>query len=352
MPSSATRVRIFLASPGDVAAERDQLAKVVQELNVTLSALAPAQGIVLELIRWETHVHPGLGTDAQDVVNQQVDDYDIFVGIMWRRFGTPTSRSESGTAEEFELAHSAWRERRRLLQILFYFCQAPAAPPSTNDEVQQLARVVAFRQELSHHGLVWEYDDHAAFADTIRPHLVMVLGRMLHGDAPAAAVAAGAQRVPDADLDVSRRQVAELAREYERLRDTMRAGDERTRRMEVVASRMRSLALSLVPLMDELVVSRSPGDRLAAVTTLQAIPDDRFLHWLAERVAAEKPFTGYHAALALLSAARTLDPSALPAVAAAVQQAREARVRRDSDRDLTLAYAENELERRLEDHAT
>jgi len=47
MPTTATRVRIFVASPSDVAGERDQLAKVVQELNITLSALAPRQGVVV-----------------------------------------------------------------------------------------------------------------------------------------------------------------------------------------------------------------------------------------------------------------------------------------------------------------
>jgi hypothetical protein len=352
MPSAATRVRIFLASPGDVVAERDQVAKVVQELNTTLSALAPDQGIVLELIRWESHVHPGLGTDAQDVVNQQIDDYDIFVGVMWRRFGTPTSRAESGTEEEFRIAHRAWRDRRRLLQILFYFCQAPSAPPSQAEEVAQLGRVVAFRQELTSQGLVWEYDDHAAFADTIRPHLVMVLGRLVHeGRAPTderlvTPSPTGAARLPDADLAVVQRQVSELADEYERIRSTMIPGDARTRRMEVVASRMRTLALSTTPLLEELTTSRSPGMRLAAVSTLQAIPNTRFLPWLAERIEQEKPFVGYHAALALLSAARTVELSALATVEAAVQRARSARVRRDTDRDITLGHVEDELRRR------
>jgi hypothetical protein len=84
MPTPALRVRIFAASPSDVPGERTQLAKVVQELNITLSALAPAAGIVLGLVGWETHVHPGFGRDPQAVVNQQIGAYDIFVGIMWR----------------------------------------------------------------------------------------------------------------------------------------------------------------------------------------------------------------------------------------------------------------------------
>jgi len=51
-------IRIFVASPGDVQNERDQLGQVVQELNSTLSALVPERGLMLELVRWETHAHP------------------------------------------------------------------------------------------------------------------------------------------------------------------------------------------------------------------------------------------------------------------------------------------------------
>jgi hypothetical protein len=342
----ATKIRIFLASPGDVGGEREQLAKVVQELNITLSALAPARGVVLELVRWETHVHPGLGRDAQDVVNQQIGDYDIFVGIMWRRFGTKTKIAESGTEEEFRIAHTAWERTRKLFQILFYFCQAPAAPPATAEEVAQLGRVVAFRQELTQRGLVWEYADHSAFSDTVRPHLIMVFGRMLQSASPAAVATGTAQAASASDVAVARHEVRELAKEYEKLRREMLPGDARTRRLEVVASRMRTIALSLFPLLAELSGSDSPGERLAAVTTLQSIPHPAYLTWLAERLSQERPFIGYHAALALLNAARTLDGTELPLVGDALALARRAAVKPDTDRNSTLKLAEEELARR------
>jgi hypothetical protein len=348
MPTTATRVRIFVASPSDVAGERDQLAKVVQELNVTLSALAPSQGVVVELLRWESHVAPGMGRDAQGVVNEQIGSYDIFVGIMWRRFGTPTAVAASGTEEEFRRAHQVWSDGRRPLQILFYFCNGHAPPPADVDEVEQLGRVVAFRTELTRHGLVWEYPDHAGFADVVRPHLVLVLGRMVNeGKSAAELVGPSPGGVPDADVALTRRQVGELASEYERVRAALPRGDERTRRLEVIASRMRTLALSTYPLIDELSRSDSAGSRLAAVSTLQALPDRRFVTWLAERVRAEKPFIGYHAALALLAAARTLELSELAVVRSAIEHARSPRLRRDTDRDTTLTYALAELDRRM-----
>jgi hypothetical protein len=60
--SPTDKIRIFVASPGDVQDERDQLGQVVQELNTTLSALVPERGLVLELVKWETHARPGTGS--------------------------------------------------------------------------------------------------------------------------------------------------------------------------------------------------------------------------------------------------------------------------------------------------
>ena len=56
----------------------------------------------IESKKWEKDVFPAFGEDSQDVINKQIGtDYNIFVGIMWKKFGTPTSRAESGTEEEF-----------------------------------------------------------------------------------------------------------------------------------------------------------------------------------------------------------------------------------------------------------
>lgn len=85
----------------------------------------------------------------------------------------------------------------------------------------------------------------------------------------------------------------------------MTRGPERTHRMEVVASQMRALSLAAYPLLGELARSTLPGERLAAVTFLQTQPKREFFRWLAERMTEEEPFIGYHAAVALLNAARS-----------------------------------------------
>jgi hypothetical protein len=101
------------------------------------------------------------------------------------------------------------------------------------------------------------------------------------------------------------RQEAEaLAYEYERVRASMLPGDERTRRMEVVVAKMRTIGRAVYPLRHELAASSSPGKRLQAIAALQVVPDYDMLNWLAERIKAERPFISYHALLALIEAAR------------------------------------------------
>src|SRR5262245_16265927 len=156
MQADFRKIRIFVASPSDVQAEREQLAKVINELNLTITAVAPEKRVLLELIRWETHVAPSLGTDAQDVVNRQIGAYDGFGGILWKRMGTPTAVAASGTEAEFNRAYEIW-QRNSTLPVLLYFCQRPFPLPRLREEVDQLSKVVDFRSKVSAVGLVADY---------------------------------------------------------------------------------------------------------------------------------------------------------------------------------------------------
>jgi hypothetical protein len=167
------RFRIFVASPGDVQAERDALKEVVEEINRT-----HGNEFMADLVRWETHVHPDLGS-PQEVVNRQIGPYDIFIGIMWNRFGTPTGRADSGTEEEFRRAHDSWQESGRP-RVLFYFCGRPAAL-DTDEEIEQRRKVLSFRNGLDKKALIWKYGSPEQFAGLVRPHLIGVLKELLDG---------------------------------------------------------------------------------------------------------------------------------------------------------------------------
>jgi len=171
MTEQVIKLRVFVASPGDVQKERELLGNVIGELN---RGIAGEKGLVLELVRWETHAWPDIGEDAQDVINRQIAPGDVFVGIMWNRFGTPTKRAESGTKEEFDRAYAYWKQYGRP-KIMFYFNLAPFSP-SSMDELEQKGKILTFKEELGDKGaLYWEYNGANEFERVVREHLTQVV---------------------------------------------------------------------------------------------------------------------------------------------------------------------------------
>lgn len=163
------QVSLFLASPGDVSRERAQVRSVVAELNLTLGK---ARGFIVDVWDWQTHAAPAFGGDAQSLINRQadfLDSCDVFVGLMWNRFGTPTPRAASGTEEEFRLAVSRY-ERAHRPEILFYFRSSPARL-STQEQLDQKGRVLRFKAEMQQAGLTWDYQSVADFRTQFHRHL-------------------------------------------------------------------------------------------------------------------------------------------------------------------------------------
>jgi hypothetical protein len=157
---------------------------VIGELNTTW---ASTLGIRLELLQWRTHVAPGVGLDAQEVINKQIgDDFDIFIGIMWARFGSPTPRAGSGTEEEFDRALARLRHNPTALRIMFYFKNDPIAPGQIDPE--QFARVAAFRKRLESEGVLYA-EFTGPFDDFVRIHLSRELQDWVKSGGVTAAVA-------------------------------------------------------------------------------------------------------------------------------------------------------------------
>ena len=182
------QIRLFLSSPGDVKAERDKVPLVVEQLN---NILGDYLNIHIKVMKWETQVAPDMGR-PQEVINQQIGDYDLFVGIMWKRFGTPSGKADSGTEEEFKIAYDNWKKFGRP-RILFYFSQRPYTPQSA-EEALQWVKVLNFKKdfqgnESKHAGLIFEYQSFEEFTDLLQTHLSKVIKEWFpsKGDAPSCA---------------------------------------------------------------------------------------------------------------------------------------------------------------------
>jgi hypothetical protein len=120
MPTLIEKYKVFLASPGDLANDRQSIEEVISELNTTYGS---RNNLIIELVKWETHSAPAASnSDVQSVIDNDIKlDYDLFIGILWARFGTPTNKFESGTEQEFYNAYEIHKKTPNSVQILFYF---------------------------------------------------------------------------------------------------------------------------------------------------------------------------------------------------------------------------------------
>lgn len=178
VPRSETVLQVFVASPGDVTEEREVFESVVDELNRTWSK---SLGVRLELLRWETTTRPGIGREPQAVINSQIgDEYDVFIGILWGRIGTPTSKAESGTLEEFERARARWKADPSSVEIMVYF-KDKAIKPSEIDGDQN-NRVQRFKSSLGDEGVLHRtFEGIENFESLIRAHLSAVAQKWSKG---------------------------------------------------------------------------------------------------------------------------------------------------------------------------
>ena len=162
-------INVFLASPGDVVQENQSVREILESINRTLGE---EKGVQLKVVNWKTDSFPSYGGDAQALLNDQIADmgrYDLFIGIMWNRFGTATPRAGSGTEEELLRAVESF-EKIGSPQIMFYFNQAPHSFKSA-EEAEQKMKVLAFKKNLELKSLPYEYNDLDDFKHSFRNHI-------------------------------------------------------------------------------------------------------------------------------------------------------------------------------------
>lgn len=169
MPEQITKYKIFLASPSDLFEERVAAEEVIKELNMTHGN---KNNYVLELLKWETHSLPGIAENhIQELINTDIgQDFDIFIGMLWAKFGTPTATSGSGTEEEFNLAYKRHTNNSEQIKFLFYFKNA-AIPPN-NIDPEQLLKVQNFKKSVQDKNILYgQFDSVDIFTKYLRMHI-------------------------------------------------------------------------------------------------------------------------------------------------------------------------------------
>jgi hypothetical protein len=169
-------IRVFVSSPDDVMSERAVLDEVVASINQTEGQ---SYGVRLELFKWEEHIVPQIGPGRQDVMDRQVPEYHIYLGIMSTKFGDPTGDHGCGTEKEFSDALKKWKQADTPW-ITFYF---DAQPKMTGDpeQAKQFTQVCEFRSSLEKMGIVATYTgargSRGSFYEKVSEHLRKIVHR-------------------------------------------------------------------------------------------------------------------------------------------------------------------------------
>lgn len=137
------RVTVFVACTSDHSAEVDAVRKAADTVN----KLPSSDDVVIRVQHWQADVTPSLNSDAQEAVNVQIGrNWDIFVGILGHRIGTPTARAESGLAEEIRFA---LEQRGRLPAECIQIYRKTKLPSADDIDIDQLVGVESLLRECS-----------------------------------------------------------------------------------------------------------------------------------------------------------------------------------------------------------
>ena len=165
--------KIFIGSPSDVQEEREIIEEIINEMNDLYEHLDIPK---LKLISLKTDVRSKIGDfEGQSAIDKQIDGkYNVFIGILWKKFGTKTENYDSGTQQEFYNAYSRYKENPKSMEIMFYFCERTSKFSEIDGE--QLALVQKFRKKLEDNkGLYKTYSSLEEFRDTIKNDLKLLV---------------------------------------------------------------------------------------------------------------------------------------------------------------------------------
>lgn len=156
--TDVTQLKVVILSASDMEHEQEVIRAVIGELNVALEKA----GLPVSLlpVRWTELTKVVNGQDPQRQINLGLfENFDIAVGLMWRRYASPTPRSNSAMEEEVnivlrEIEKLEKKPERQGKKLMFFFCERPIPFPQNDGDVKQLKAALTFKKKVMKLGLV------------------------------------------------------------------------------------------------------------------------------------------------------------------------------------------------------
>jgi predicted NACHT family NTPase len=150
---------VFISYPKDVIDLKNQVFKACKEFNYHLSEKTK---YIIEP-RDFTFIISDAGPNAQSLINKLIAKSDIFIGILWKRFGSPTGavnpqtgdEYESGMREEFDKALDK-KQNDNNFKICFFFKNTTNIDINTSEDAEQLKKVLLFKKELQDEHIMYK----------------------------------------------------------------------------------------------------------------------------------------------------------------------------------------------------
>lgn len=156
---NTTLIRVFVSCPGDVSREKDIIKKLCESRNHVFSV--NNRGIMFQVLDFKDIVAPW-GNRSQEDINVRFSGYDIYIGLLWMRYGTVSGAEDpitgipygSGTEEEFR---NAVQKRKDGEEIGIYFFFKEPRDVEDEDEEKELSKVKKFKREIQGNGWVHSF---------------------------------------------------------------------------------------------------------------------------------------------------------------------------------------------------
>lgn len=160
MSDKITEIKVFISCPSDVIKEKDIVVNVCKSLSTILKKWK----ISVSPLYWRRDATPIMtGGKPQEIIDKFLceSNYDIYIGILWKRFGERLESGLTPTESEFENAFERYKSEKRPLISVFF--KRNKFYPNNQYETEQFQSVQKFAEKLRRIGLYAEFTNNKDF---------------------------------------------------------------------------------------------------------------------------------------------------------------------------------------------
>ena len=173
MSREINQIKVFVSCPSDVEDEKQIVRDVCDSIT---KAYSRSRNIQITAIDWKKDVFPEItGERTQSMISNQTGEYDIYIGILWKRFGDKQKNGLTPTEEEFEEAFKRRQETGKPVIKLFF--KRDEYYSNGFYEAQQAAEVQRFKEKIKNRniGLYDEFRGKEEFQGKVNESILHII---------------------------------------------------------------------------------------------------------------------------------------------------------------------------------